>query len=268
MHMMRTFAFAVALAAGTAGFGASSAKAEIKLEAVEYRDGDTVLEGTMAYDDSVKEPRPGVLVCHEWKGHGDYVKMRAKMLAEQGYVAFALDMYGKGVYAKDHEEAGKLSGVFFKDREKMRTRAKAGLAVLMASSRVDKTRVAAIGYCFGGTTALELARAGEPLVGVVSFHGNLAAPIPAKRGEVKAKIRVHHGAEDTFVPMKVVEEFKKEMTDAGVDYQVTILEGAVHSFTVKEAGDDKSKGMAYNEKADVSSWDATMKFLKDVFTKK
>jgi len=265
-RLFRSLAFACAL--GGAASLAPEARAEVKTETIEYKDGDVVLEGTLAYDDAAKEARPGVLVCHEWKGRGEYSIMRAKMLAEQGYVAFALDMYGKGVYAKDHEEAGKLAGVYFGDRSKMRSRAKAGLAVLAASARVDKTRLAAIGYCFGGTTVLELARAGEPLLGVVSFHGNVATPMPAKKGDVKAKVRVHHGAEDTFVPMTAVEAFRNEMSDAAVDCEVTIHQGAVHSFTVKEAGSDKKTGLAYDESADKASWDALKAFLAAIFGKK
>jgi dienelactone hydrolase len=143
----------------------------------------------------------------------------------------------------------------------MRARARAGLEVLARHPKVDAKRLAAIGYCFGGTTVLELARAGEPLLAVVSFHGNLSAPVPAKKGEVKAIVQVHHGAEDTFVTREVVEGFHKEMADAGVRFSVTEYAGAVHSFTVKEAGTDRSTGLAYNEVADLASWRAMKELL-------
>ena len=156
--------------------------AAIKTEIVEYKHGDTVCEGFLAYDDAAKGKVPGVVVVHEWTGLGDYAKMRASMLAKLGYAAFAIDMYGKGVRAKDHEEAAKLSGIYRNDRALMRSRAKAGLEVLRKNLRVDTKRIAAIGYCFGGTTVLEMARSGEDLRGVASFHGSMETPVPAAKG--------------------------------------------------------------------------------------
>jgi dienelactone hydrolase len=203
------------------------------------------------------------MVVHEWKGHGDYARHRAEMLARLGYAAFACDMYGKGVFAKDHDEAGKLAGVFFQDRAKMRARAAAGLDVLRKHEAADKDRLAVIGYCFGGTTALECARAGSAGVrGVASFHGNLTAPQPAEAGAVKARVIVFHGADDAMVA-KAVPAFEDEMRKAKADWQFVSFGGAVHSFTVKEAGDDKSKGMAYDEKADARSWAMLEAFLKE-----
>jgi dienelactone hydrolase len=176
----------------------ASAWAALKTKDVEYRDGDTVLRGYLAYDGGTLRPRPGIVLVHEWKGLGDYAKERARQLGMQGYVVFAIDMYGKGVYAKDHEEAAQMSGVYFKDRELMRRRALAGLETLKKTPLVDPARIAAIGYCFGGTTVLELARAGTDLRGVASFHGNLATPAPATAGAVKAKVLVLHGAGDAW----------------------------------------------------------------------
>lgn len=240
---------------------AANLEAAVKTEVIEYKHGDVVLEGCLAYDDASDAKRPGVLVCHEWKGHGEYVRRRARMLAEMGYVAFALDMYGKGVVAKSHEEAAKLSGAHLGDRKFMRERARAGLSVLTGHRLCDVKRVAAIGYCFGGTTVLELARSGADLVAVVSFHGMVGTPHPEDAKNIKARVLVCHGAEDGFIPEKDIAAFHKEMKDAGVDYQFISYGGAVHSFTVQEAGDDKAKGAAYNEKADRRSWQA----MKDLF---
>ncbi|MCI0652462.1 MAG: dienelactone hydrolase family protein [Planctomycetes bacterium] len=238
----------------------------IKTEVVEYKHGDVVLEGYLAYDQTMSaSPRPAVVVFHEWRGHGDYVRMRARELAKLGYIAFAADMYGKGVFAKDHEEAGKLAGAFFKDRALMRARAQVALDTLKRQVHVDPKRIAAMGYCFGGTTSLEMARGGQEVVAVASFHGNLSAPEPAK--SIKAKVIVFNGADDKFTADQV-EAFKMEMKDAGADLEFIDYKGAVHSFTVKEAGDDPSKGMAYNADADRDSWAKLDAFLKKAFQQK
>lgn len=238
--------------------------AAIKTQVVEYKDGKTLLQGFLAYDDDQPGQRPGVLVVHEWKGHGDYVRRRAEQLAQEGYVAFALDMYGKGVFAKNHEEAAKLSGMFFADRNLMRGRALTGLAVLKKDAHVDPTRLAAIGYCFGGTTVLELARAGTDLKGVASFHGNLTTPQPAAPGTIKAKVVVFHGGEDAWVAPGLP-DFQTEMKNAGADWQLHTYGGAVHSFTVAEAGNDPSTGMAYNANADRRSWQTLRTYLTEIF---
>ena len=235
----------------------------IRSQAVDYKHGDVELQGFLAYDKNVKGKRPGVLIVHEWKGLGDYAKERAKQIARLGYVAFAVDMYGKGVFAKDHAEAGQLSGAFFKDRALMRDRVKIAYDVLAKHERCDATKIAAMGYCFGGTTVLEMARGGFEVKVVGSFHGNMSAPTAAEAGKVKAKVAVFHGADDKWVGD--VEAFKKEMADAKVDLKFHAFEGAVHSFTVKDAGDDASKGMAYSEKADKESWDLWVKYLEEAF---
>jgi dienelactone hydrolase len=242
---------------------ASGQEREIKSEVVEYRHGEVALQGYLAWDPAATGKRPGVMVIHEWKGHGDYVRRRADMLARLGYIAFAADMYGKGVFAKDHEEAGKLAGAFFTDRKLMRDRAQAGLDVLKKHPMCDASRVAAMGYCFGGTTSIEMARGGLDVRGVASFHGMLATPEPAK--EIKARVIVFHGAADKFVPADQVKAFEDEMKAAKANYELVSYEGAVHSFTVKEAGDDPSKGMAYHADADKKSWEALQKFLKEIF---
>jgi dienelactone hydrolase len=238
---------------------------EVRTETVEYKHDDVVLEGYLAYDTRTKGRRPTVLIVHEWKGLGDYAKMRAEQIAKLGYLAFAIDMYGKGKRAKNHEEAAELSGVYFKDRSKMRSRAKAALDWILKHELCDSSRVAAMGYCFGGTTVLEMARAGMELKVVGSFHGNLETPSPAEAGKVKAKVRVFHGADDRWVGDP--KAFRKEMENAKVDYEFHEFEGAVHSFTVKAAGNDPSKGMAYNDEADEASWELWTEALERAFRK-
>lgn len=234
-------------------------------ETVEYRHGGTVLEGYLAYDDTVEGKRPGVLVVHEWWGLNDYVRGRAEQLARLGYVAFAADIYGKGRRAETAEKASELAGTYLRDRGLLRARAEAGLRRLKEHPLVDAGRLAAIGYCFGGTTVLELARSGAALDGVVSFHGGLATPLPAQAGALKAKVLVLHGADDPFVKAEQVAAFQEEMRRAGADWQMVYYGGAVHSFTNPARGSDPAKGTAYNEKADRRSWEAMRAFFREIF---
>lgn len=251
------------LAAGL--LAVTTAEAKVHTETVVYKHGDTPLEGFLAYPEDSTRPLPGILVVHDWSGPGPYVQRRAEQLAELGYVAFAIDMYGQGVRPATAEERSKQAGIYRSDRALMRARARAGLDVLLANPRVDAKRVAAIGYCFGGGAALELARSGAPLAGVVSFHGTLDTPNPADAKAIKAKILICHGAEDPYVSAEQVSAFQKEMKDAGVDYQFIAYSGAVHAFTQKEAGNDNSKGAAYNEAADRRSWQAMRDFFAEIF---
>ena len=241
------------------------ARAALHTEDVQYSHAQTALEGYVAYDDAMVGRRPGVLVVHEWMGLGPYAKRRAEQLAQLGYIAFAADMYGKGVRAKDHEEAAKLAGIYRSDRQLMRGRILAALERLKQFGVTDPTRIAAIGYCFGGTSALELARSGADVLGVVTFHGGLDTPNPADAKNIKARILVLHGANDPFVTQEQVKAFEEEMHQAGVDYRLIQYPGAVHSFTVTEAGSDPSTGMAYNEEADRKSWEEMKAFLSNLF---
>jgi dienelactone hydrolase len=241
-----------------------SAQAAIHKETIEYKQGDTVLEGYLAYDDAVKDKRPGVIVVHDWMGFGDYGNRRAEQLAELGYVALAVDIFGKGIRPKNSDEASAQAAIYKGNRTLLRQRAAAGLDVLKKHPLVDSQRVAAIGYCFGGTTVLEMARGGAVLNGVVSFHGGLDAPSPAQ-GPVKPKVLVLHGADDPYVPAEQVAAFQKEMNQAGADWQMVYYSGAVHSFTRKDAGNDNAKGAAYNEKADWRSWADMQQFFKEIF---
>jgi dienelactone hydrolase len=244
---------------------ADNAAARIHTETVEYKQGDTTLEGYLAYDDSLAGPRPGVLVIHEWTGLGAYVKGRAEQLARQGFVAFAADIYGKGVRPSTSQEAAKTAAVYYADRGLMRDRARAGLDALIANKRVDRKRVAVIGYCFGGGGALELARSDAPVAGVVSFHGSLDNPNPEGSKAIKAKLLVCTGADDPFVTQEKVDAFWKEMREAGTNWQLNVYSGAVHSFTNPSAGNDPSQGAAYNPDADRRSWQAMMDFFSEIF---
>ncbi len=242
------------------------ASAALVEKTVEYKEGDTTLEGFQVYDDAVQGKRPAVLVIHQWTGLTDYEKMRARMLAELGYNVLAADIYGKGVRPQP-PAAGQEAGKFKGDRGLYRARLKAGLDLLQKDERTDTKKIAAIGYCFGGTGVLELARSGADIAGVVSFHGALdaAAGMEAKPGTVKAKVLVLHGAEDPFVPNEQAVALGKELSAAGVDWQLSVYADAVHGFTQKMSGDDKSKGAAYNEKADKRSWEAMKVFFAEIF---
>lgn len=242
--------------------------AAVQTRIVEYQQGDTRLVGYLAYPKDVKGPLPGVLVVHEWMGLNDYAKRRAEQLAELGYVALAADIYGDGKIASSPEEAGQLAGSYKKDRPLLRARAAAGLAALKAQSSVAADRVAAIGYCFGGTTVLELARSGADLAGVVSFHGGLDSPTPQDAKNIHAKVLVLHGADDPHVKPAEVSAFEQEMRDGGADWQLIAYGGAVHSFTNPASGSDNSKGVAYNAAADARSWNAMQQFFNELFAKK
>ncbi len=239
---------------------AGGAPAGVKTKALEYRQGHTALRGYLAYDDSFPHKRPGVLVFHEWWGLNDYAKGRAKQLARLGYVALAADMYGGGRRAATARAAGAMAAPLKKDRKLMRARAQAALKVLQEHPLVDGEKLAAIGFCFGGTAALELARSGAELAAVVSFHGNLDTPDAADAGKIKARVLVLHGGDDPHVPAAEVAAFQKEMRNAGVDWQMITYGGAVHAFTNPAAGDKPSTGAAYHQRAARRAW-AAMQLL-------
>lgn len=239
---------------------AGDAWGRIRERTVQYTDGSAVMAGYLAYDDAIKVKRGGVLVFHEWWGLNDYARSRTRQLARMGYVAFAADVYGGGRRAKTRGEAARLAGLLKKDRKLMRRRARAALRFLKAHKLVDADRVAAIGFCFGGTAALELARSGADLQAAVSFHGGLDTPDPADAKRIKAEILVLHGADDPHVPPSQVAAFQKEMRSASVDWQMNTYGGAVHAFTNPAAGSDPSRGSAYNERAETRSW-AAMELL-------
>ena len=244
---------------------ALTVRAEIVSKPVEYNEGQTTLEGLCVYDNSTTSKRPGVLIVHQWKGLGDYEKKRAEMLAKLGYNVFAVDIYGKGIRHNNPKDASAEAAKYKNDRKLLRARVNAGLDVLKKQEFTDAQRIAAIGYCFGGTTALELARSGAAVAGVVSFHGGLNTPNVGDARQIKTKVLALHGADDPHVPPAEVAAFEKEMRDAKVDWSLIAYGGAVHSFTDWNAGNDNSKGSAYNEKADKRSWEAMKQFFAEIF---
>ncbi len=236
-------------------------------KALNYRSGEAELEGYLALPADLKEgeKRPGVLLVHDWTGLQDYARRRTEQLADLGYVAFAADIYGKGIRPANPKECGVQAGLYRGDRSLFRRRLNAALEQLRAQPACDAGKVAAIGYCFGGTGVIELARSGADIKGVVSFHGGLDSPSPGDGKNVKCKILVCHGADDPFVKREAIDAFLAEMKAAGVDLQFISYAGAVHSFTKPGAGDDPGKGAAYDESADRRSWSHMQLFFDELF---
>ena len=243
----------------------SAAMADLQTATVDYKDRDTVLEGYSAQPKGLTEKRPGVLVVHDWMGLNDHYKNITNKLAEMGYVAFAADIYGKGIRPANTQEAAAEANKYKSDRKLLRERVRAGLDQLLKNKDVDPNRVAAIGYCFGGTTVLELARSGAPMAGVVSFHGGLDSPNPEDGKSIKAKVLVLHGADDPFVSPKDIAAFQDEMRKGNVDWQMIYYGGQVHAFATPYAGSDKSKGVAYDEKTAKRAWEAMKAFFDEIF---
>jgi dienelactone hydrolase len=248
--------------------GLSIVSAALKEETIEYSADNVMMKGYLVYDDAVKGRRPGVLVVHEWWGHNEYARKRARMLAELGYTALAVDMYGDGKTADNPDDAGKFAGEVFKNLAGAKERFTAALKILRAHRTVDDKHAGAIGYCFGGGVVLAMARAGVDLQCVVSFHGSLDSPVRATKGDVHARILVCNGADDSFVPKKAIDEFMQEMKNAKVDYRFINYPGAIHSFTNPQADEYAKKfnlKIGYNEKADKRSWEDMKAFFKKTF---
>ena len=247
---------------------AAGAGAELVSEPVHYVSGDTRMHGYAAWDDRFKGPRPGVLVVHEWWGLNEYARSRARDLAELGYVALAVDMYGDGQVADHPDEAGAFAQRLGGDLPEARRRMQAAIEALKRLPSTDTDRLAAIGYCFGGGVVLQAARDGLPLEAVVSFHGSLATPLPAQPGKVKSRVLVFNGAADPFVPDEQIAAFKQEMDAAGVDYRFVNYPGVLHSFTnpgADEVGQRFGLPLAYDAKADADSWAQMQGFLSAAF---
>jgi len=250
--------------------GVTAARSGVIGKEIEYTIDSVTMKGYIAYDDNMKGKRPGVLVVHEWWGHNDYARKRAEMLAELGYVALAMDMYGNGKQASHPDDAGKFAGEVMQNLPMMNARFMAAMNLLKKHENVDPTRIAAIGYCFGGGVVLAMAREGIDLKAVISFHGSLATQHPAEKGKVKAKILVCNGEDDKFISAEDIKNFKDEMKSAGVDFRFVNYPGAVHSFTNPAATENGKKfnlPLAYNEKADKKSWTDMQKLFKRVFKK-
>lgn len=245
-----------------------STYAKVVGKTVEYKVGETTLKGYLAYDNSIKGKRPGIIVVHEWWGLTDYPKKRAEMLAKLGYVALAADMYGDGKTVDNPGDAQKSAGESMKDANLLKSKFLAAMDFLKQDEHTDPTQIAAIGYCYGGGVVLNMARAGVDLKGVVSFHGSLGAVIPADKGNVKAKILVCSGAADKFISEKDIETFKNEMKGAGADLKYVAYKGALHAFSNPDAtalGKKFNMPIAYDEKADKGSWSEMQKFFKAIF---
>jgi dienelactone hydrolase len=236
----------------------------IQTQNVEYTHGNQTFEGFLAFDDAPSAKRPGVLVVHEWWGLNDYIRRRAKEIAQLGYVAFAIDMYGKGVVTESHEQAGKLMNALMTNPD-AKARAEAGLNVLQKDAHVDAGKIAALGYCMGGSMALHMARAGMPIVAVVTFHAGLGASGNNAAGPIKAKIQVHTGADDPMIDADARKTFEDEMRKGGADWQMNVYGGARHAFTNPAADSKGLPPLKYDAKADKRSWQAMTNFLAEVF---
>jgi dienelactone hydrolase len=247
-----------------------AAQAAVKGKEVSYQAGGTTLKGYIAYDDAFRGKRPAVLVVHEWWGHNAYARHRADMLAQLGYTALAVDMYGDGKQAAHPDDAGKFATAVMTDMPLAKARFEAGMQLLRKQKTVDAKEMAAIGYCFGGGVALNMARMGEGLKGVASFHGALNAVSPAQPGQIRARIISFTGEADPMIGADKVAAFKAEMDAAHADYRVVTYPGVKHSFTnpdADELGKKYNLPLAYNADADKDSWQQTTVFLRDVFAK-
>jgi dienelactone hydrolase len=244
------------------------AAAAVRTKEVTYTHDGTTLKGFLAWDDAISRgKRPGVLVVHEWWGLNDYARKRAEMLAGLGYVAFACDMYGEGKTTEHPQEAGEMAGAVRKNVKQWMGRATAALKVLQDNPDVDGKKLAAIGYCFGGSTALQLAYSGADVVAVVSFHGALPVPDEDQAKAIKAKILICHGAADAFIPEATIQKVRAALEAAKADYQMIYYGEAVHSFTVPGADKKGIKGIGYNAEADHRSWQHMQMLFAEVFGK-
>ena len=245
------------------------AYAEIITQEISYEVQGVTLNGYLAHPGDTSGKRPAVLVVHEWWGHNAYARKRAEMLAELGYVALALDMYGDGKVSDHPDDAKKFMQEALSNQELLRERFDAAVALVKQQKNVDKNNIAAIGYCFGGGVVLNMARAGADLKGVVSFHGSLKTDAPAKQGQVTAKVVVFHGDADVFIPPEQVQAFEEEMNAANVDYELVVYEGVEHSFTNPAAdqfAELHNMPLSYDEEADKHSWALMQEYLVEMFT--
>jgi len=264
---MKTFLMVISLFC----LAGSVAQAAVQGKEVSYKANGTTLKGYIAYDDAVKGKRPGVLVVHEWWGQNEYARKRARMLAELGYTALAVDMYGNGKLAEHPDDANKFSSEVSKNMPMAKKRFEASMKLLKKQKNVDSKKIAAFGYCFGGGVVLNMARMGENLKGVASFHGSLGSDIKVKPGKIQARIVSFTGDDDPMIGADKVAAFKKEMDKAKANYRVVTYPGAKHSFTnpdADELGKKFNLPLAYNAAADKDSWQQATEFLREVFAGK
>jgi dienelactone hydrolase len=253
------------LAALSALILVAPASAAVKSKIVNYEYDGVKLTGYLAWDDAKSGKRPGVLVVHEIWGLNDYAKQRAEKLAALGYVAFACDMFGDGKTSTHPDDAMKMGAEVRKNVETWRGRANIALKVLRDHELVDSTKLAAIGYCFGGATIMQLAYTGADLKAIVSFHGGIQPPTAEQAGAIKCKVMICHGAEDPLIPESSMQGIRKALDEAKVDYEMIYYGGAVHSFTVPHSDQAGIKGVAYNEAADRRSWRDMQLLFQEVF---
>ncbi|RLS55470.1 MAG: dienelactone hydrolase family protein [Planctomycetota bacterium] len=250
---------------------AGSVQAAVQSKTITYRDGNVECRGFLAWNDAITGPRPGVLLVHEWWGLNDYAQERARQLAAEGYLAFACDMYGEGKQAKHPEEAGTMAAQVRENVDGWVQRGKAGLAVLTSQPDCDKERLAAIGYCFGGSTALQLAFHGADLDAVVSFHGALPVPTAEQAQGVASRhttLLICHGSRDGFIPEETCQKVRTALDQAGADFEMAYYGNARHSFTVKSADSHGIEGLRYNAAADDRSWKRMLALFREKFSAK
>jgi dienelactone hydrolase len=253
------------MVAALLALAAGGASAEVKSKFVDYKQNGTPLQGFLAWDDAVRGKRPGILVVHEWWGHNQHARNQALRLAKAGYVAFALDMYGKGKVATHPKDAQAFMAEVTKEPKIMDARFKTALKILKQNPGVDPKKIGAIGYCFGGGVVLNEARQGADLQAVATFHGALKTETPAKPGIVKPRILVMTGEADPMVTTDQVEALRKELTEAGARFEIVTYPGAKHSFTNPDADKAGMEGLAYNADADQKSWAKMLSVFKEVF---
>ncbi len=248
-------------------FLAASAEAAVQTKTVSYKHGDLECKGFLAWDDAVSGKRPGVLVVHEWWGLDEYARSRAQQLAKLGYLAFACDMYGDGKIAEHPDGARKMASIVRMNVETWRKRAQVSLEVLKAHPQCDNGKLAAIGYCFGGSTALQLAYTGADLKAVATFHAALPAPTADEAKSLKARVLVCHGGADSFIPEAAIKAFHEPLDKARVKHEFVSYPGVVHSFTVPGADARNLPGMKYDKMADEDSWRRMTKLFAEQFGK-
>lgn len=240
----------------------TTVEAAVQTKQVTYKHGDLDCHGFLAWDDAIEGPRPGVLVVHEWWGLDAYARRRTEMLAKLGYIAFAADMYGEGKTVNHPKDAGEMAGKVRMNVEDWKKRGLAALNVLTSQPLCDKTKLAAIGYCFGGSTVQQLAFSGADLKAIASFHGGLVQPTADQAKAAKAEILICNGADDSFIPATAIKSFREALDQGGAKYNFISYPGARHSFTVPEADSHGIEGLKYNKEADEKSWADLQKLLK------
>lgn len=263
--MMNSYSRAALFFVTVLSVWSSVVEARVQIKSIPYADGEVSLEGVLAWDDAKEGKRPGILVVHEWWGLNEYARTRAEQLAALGYVALAVDMYGTEKVTTHADEASQWMKQTTSNVEIWQGRARAGLRVLQADPRVDPTRLAAIGYCFGGATVMQMVYGGAPVKGVVSFHGSLPLPPSSQPIRNAAKILIAHGEADPFLTQDHIAKFTMALDIAGLDWQMVIYGGAQHSFTNPSANQYGMKGIEYQERADRRSWEHMKLFFNELF---